>query len=93
MTKRDMIVRIAEETGLTQLDVRAVVQRSLDLITERLCEGGTVEFRNFGVFEVQERKARIGRNPKKPDETVTIPRRRVVKFKPGRIMRKRITGC
>jgi len=92
MTKRDMIVKISEETGLTQIDVRAVVQRALDLITETLCEGTTVEFRNFGVFEVQERKSRVGRNPKKPEETVVIPRRRVVKFKPGRIMRERITG-
>ncbi len=92
MTKREVIVQVAGETGLNQLEVQDVIQRALDRITEALCEGDTVEFRKFGVFEVQERKARIGRNPKRPEQTVTIPRRRVVKFKPGLVMRQRITG-
>jgi nucleoid DNA-binding protein len=51
-----------------------------------------VEFRNFGVFEVRTRKQRIGRNPGQPDQVVTIPERKVVKFKPGKIMRKVVTG-
>ncbi len=92
MTKRDLVVRIAEETGIIQQDVYAVVQKSLDYIIEALEEGKTVEFRNFGVFEVRERKQRIGRNPNKPDHVVTIPPRKVVKFKPGRIMKLKITG-
>ena len=79
MTKRDLVLRISEETGLIQQDVYAVIQKSLD-------------FRNFGVFEVRERKQRIGRNPNKPENVVTIPARKVVKFKPGKIMRERITG-
>ncbi len=93
MTKRDLVMRIAEETGLIQQDVYAVIQKSLDYIVEALDEGDTVEFRNFGVFEVRERKQRIGRNPNKPEDVVTIPARKVVKFKPGKIMRERITGC
>jgi nucleoid DNA-binding protein len=92
MTKRDLVVRIAEETGLIQQDVYAVVQKSLDYIIEALEKDDTVEFRNFGVFEVRQRKQRIGRNPNKPDHVVTIPSRKVVKFKPGRIMKQRITG-
>lgn len=92
MRKRELVVRIATETGLNQLDVAAVVQKTLDYITESLTKGDTVEFRNFGVFEVKSRKQRIGRNPKMPDQTVQIPERKVVKFKPGRIMRQRITG-
>ncbi len=93
MTKRDLVMRIAEETGLIQQDVYAVIQKSLDYIIEALDEGDTVEFRNFGVFEVRERKQRIGRNPNKPENVVTIPARKVVKFKPGKIMREKITGC
>lgn len=93
MTKRDLVMRIADETGLIQQDVYAVVQKSLDYIVEALDEGKTVEFRNFGVFEVRERKQRIGRNPNKPENVVTIPARKVVKFKPGKIMREKITGC
>lgn len=92
MTKRDLVVRIAEETGLIQQDVAVVLQKSLDYITEALEQGDNVEFRNFGVFEINIRKARVGRNPNKPEDVVTIPERRVVKFKPGKIMKQRITG-
>ncbi|MEE9368947.1 MAG: HU family DNA-binding protein [Pontiella sp.] len=92
MTKRDLVMRIADETGLIQQDVYAVIQKSLDYIVEALEQNDTVEFRNFGVFEVRERKQRIGRNPNKPENVVTIPARKVVKFKPGKIMRERITG-
>lgn len=80
MTKRDLIMRISEETGLIQEDVKAVLQKSLDYIVDALEKNETVEFRNFGVFEVRERKERIGRNPNKPEYDVTIPARRVVKF-------------
>ena len=92
MTKRDLVMRIADETGLIQQEVYAVIQKSLDYIVEALENDDTVEFRNFGVFEVRERKQRIGRNPNKPENVVTIPARKVVKFKPGKVMRERITG-
>jgi len=92
LTKRDLVLRIAEETGLIQQDVFAVLQKSLDYLVDALAKGEHVEFRNFGVFTIRERKSRIGRNPKKPQNTVMIPARKVVKFKPGRIMKKRITG-
>ena len=92
MTKRDLVVRIADETSLIQQDVAVVLQKSLDYIVEALEEGKTVEFRNFGVFEINTRKARVGRNPNKPEDVVTIPERKVVKFKPGKIMKQRITG-
>lgn len=87
MTKRDLVIRIAEEVGLTQQQVFAVLQKSLDYITEALVKGETVEFRDFGVFQVMIRKPRIGRNPNKPKNTVTIPERRVVKFKAGKLMK------
>ena len=87
MTKRELVVRISEETGLTQQEVFRVVQKTLDYITESLVKGDTVEFRDFGVFEVKVRKPRIGRNPNKPTNTVTIPERRVVKFKAGKQMK------
>ncbi|HMP90601.1 MAG TPA: HU family DNA-binding protein [Kiritimatiellia bacterium] len=91
MTKRDLVVRISEETGLIQQDVYTVIQKTLDYIVEGLTKGETIEFRNFGVFEVRTRKQRIGRNPNKPVQVVTIPERKVVKFKPGKIMKQLIT--
>jgi nucleoid DNA-binding protein len=88
MRKRDLVLRIAEETGLVQEDVQTIVQKTLDYITEALAREGHVEFRDFGVFKIRTTKARIGRNPKKPENTVMIPERKVVKFKPGRKMRE-----
>ena len=87
-TKRDLVTRIAEDVpGVTQQQVYQVVQQTLDRITDALAEGSNVELRNFGVFEVKSRKQRIGRNPNKPEQVVTIPERKVVKFKPGKIMK------
>lgn len=90
MTKRDLVIRISEETGLVQQQVLDVVQKSLDLICDALSGGSTVELRNFGVFEVKVRKARVGRNPNQPETDVPIPRRAVVKFKPGKEMREAV---
>ncbi len=88
MTKRDLIIRISEETQLRQANVQAVVQKMLDYICEALAEGATVELRNFGVFEVNVRKGRIGRNPRFPGKDISIPPRAFVKFKPGKGMRE-----
>lgn len=90
MTKRDLVVRIARQTGLNQRDVMQVLQLALDTITNELAAGRGIEFRNFGVFELKVRKPRIGRNPNAPKKTVEIPERVVVKFKPGKIMAERV---
>lgn len=90
MTKRDLVVRISNETNLIQQDVLIVVQKTLDYITEALVKGDTVELRNFGVFEVKLRKPRVGRNPNDPGRDVQIPSRAVVKFKPGKEMREHV---
>ena len=60
LTKRDLVTRISNETGLVQQQVLDVVQRTLDYIAEALSKGDKVELRNFGVFEVKIRKARVG---------------------------------
>ncbi|HEV7926170.1 MAG TPA: HU family DNA-binding protein [Verrucomicrobiae bacterium] len=90
MTKRDLVVLISEETGLVQQQVLDVVQKTLDHVCDALADGRNVELRNFGVFEVKVRKARIGRNPNRPETDVPIPRRAVVKFKPGKEMREAV---
>ncbi|MEM6821881.1 MAG: HU family DNA-binding protein [Verrucomicrobiota bacterium] len=92
LTKRDLVVRISNETGMVQQDVLNVVQKTLDYLTESLAEGQTVELRNFGVFEIKLRKARVGRNPNKPESDVPIPPRAVVKFKPGKEMKARVAN-
>ena len=87
LTKRDLVMRVSEETGMIQQQVLDVVQRTLDSIAAALAKGDKVELRNFGVFEVKVRKARVGRNPNAPATDVPIPARSVVKFKPGKEMR------
>jgi nucleoid DNA-binding protein len=70
--------------------VFAVVQKTLDYISESLANGGKVELRNFGVFDVKIRKARVGRNPNRPEIDVPIPARSMVKFKAGKEMRAQV---
>src|SRR5213592_3294912 len=90
LTKRDLVIRISNETGLVQQQVLDVVQKTLDYISEALSKGDKVELRNFGVFEVKVRKARIGRNPNRPETDVPIPARATVKFKAGKEMRAEV---
>ena len=90
MTKRDIVVRIAKETGIIQTEVTDVVQKTLDYIADELSEGRTIELRNFGVFECKVRKSRKGRNPNKPQNEVIIPERVVVKFRSGKELKDRV---
>lgn len=90
LTKRDLVIRISGENGLSQQHVFEVIQKTLDYIAEALASGDKVELRNFGVFEVKIRKARVGRNPNKPETDVPIPARTMVKFKAGKEMRAEV---
>src|SRR5678816_3317696 len=90
LTKRDLVIRISEESGLVQQQVLDVVQKTLDYIAQALAKGDKVELRNFGVFEVKVRKARIGRNPNAPETDVPIPELSLIKFKAGKEMRAEV---
>jgi integration host factor subunit beta len=92
-TKKKLIQSISQEKGIHPSDVRHVIQAFLDKMTERLKEGDRLEFRDFGVFEVVERKQKIGRNPKKAEEPIVIPARNAVKFTPGKKMRKLVENA
>src|SRR6187401_3293330 len=91
LTKRELVVRISNETGLVQHQVFDVVQRTLDHITDALAQGDTVELRNFGILEVKLTKPRVGRNPNQPGSSFVIPARATVKFKSGKIMKQRVS--
>ena len=91
MTKRDLVVRIAGETGLIQSTVGGIVQKTLDYIADELAAGRNVELRNFGVFEIRRRKSSKGRNPKVPQVMIEIPERTVVKFRAGKELKDRVS--
>ncbi len=89
VTKKDIIIQIANQTGIKQVDVKRVVQKTLDSIIDFLSKGETVELRNFGIFKVKSRKGRTGRNPRTGEE-VPVPPKKVAIFKPGLIMKRDI---
>lgn len=89
ITKKDIVIKVSNETNLTQIDVKKIVQRALDVIVESLERGETVELRNFGVFKVKSRRGRIGRNPRTGQE-VSVPEKKVVVFKPGLILKQKV---
>jgi integration host factor subunit beta len=88
-TKKELVGRIADRTGQTKVVVKEILQAFLDEIVKELAEGNRLEFREFGVFEVKERRARRAQNPRTL-EKVEVPAKRVVKFKVGREMRAKV---
>jgi nucleoid DNA-binding protein len=89
MTKKDIILKVSDETNLKQIDVKKVVQKTFDCILEALVRGEKIELRNFGVFKIKQRKSRTGRNPR-TGQVVPVPPRKVVVFKPGLEMKKKV---
>ena len=86
-TKKD----IAHDLGITQIQSRQYIQKTLDAITDVLRDKGRLELRDFGVFECKTRKARKGRNPKTGDE-VAVPEKLVVTFRAGKQMKQVVRG-
>ncbi len=89
MTKKEIVKQISEKIGMTQLRTKEIVQLTFDAILDTLLEDKRIELRNFGVFEVKQRKARKARNPK-TGERVDVPAKNVVTFKPGKEMEERV---
>ena len=89
MTKKEIVRTISDEIGLTQLQTKEIVKKTFNAIVEALVEGGRIELRNFGVFEVKRRAPRKARNPRTGDK-VFVPEKYVVTFKPGKEMEERV---
>jgi len=92
VTKRDLVTRvrlaIRRDLKLHQTQVSDVISETLDAIRDSLASGQTVELRNFGVFKIETRKQRVGRNPKNPGVDIEIPERSVVKFRAGKELKE-----
>ena len=91
MTKRELVIRVANELGMTQSDVAKIIEGTFEAISLSLAEGHRWELRDFGVFEVKTRAARIGRNPRTGDQ-VPVPERKVVTYRPGKKMKGLVCG-
>jgi nucleoid DNA-binding protein len=90
VTKKDLVQKISQSRGMHPNDVRNIIQAFLDSMTDTLMVGDRLEFRDFGVFEIVERKQKIGRNPKNASVPIVIPARKAVKFTPGKKMKELI---
>ena len=86
MNKTELIAAVAEKSGLTRKDSEKAVLAALETITETLKTGEKVQLVGFGTFEVSSRAAREGRNPR-TGETLTIPACKMVKFRPGKMLK------
>lgn len=89
MTKKDIVKTIAEQIDLPQLRTKELVQRTFDALIDALVREGRIELRNFGVFQIKRREARVARNPR-TGERVTVQAKSVVTFKPGKEMEARV---
>ena len=86
MNKTELIAVAAQAVGMTKKDTERVLNAALDAITAALVNGDKVQLSGFGTFEVKEREARIGRNPR-TKEAIDIPATWVPSFKPSKALR------
>ena len=92
LTKRDIALELSKKSNvkITQAEAYDIIQSTLSILVDELVKGSHIEFRDFGVFDVVLRKARIGRNPNQPEAEVDIPARYGVKFKPSKALQARL---
>ncbi|MBM6841169.1 HU family DNA-binding protein [[Clostridium] spiroforme] len=89
MNKAELIEAIASKTELTKTDVDKVVSSLIDVITDALAKGDKVSLKGFGNFEVRQREARMGRNPK-TGETMEIAASKAPAFKASTALKKAV---
>lgn len=90
MNKTELITAISEKSGLSKKDSEKALSAAIDSITDALKAGDKVALIGFGTFEVKERAARTGRNPR-TKEAITIPATKLPQFKAGKALKDAIT--
>ena len=86
MNKTELINAVAERSGVTKKDAESVISATIDAITAALAAGDKIQLTGFGSFEVKERAARVGRNPR-TGESTEIPASRIPAFKAGKALK------
>lgn len=90
MTKAELVTSIAEKTGLTKKDSEKALAAFVDTVTETLAKGDSIQLVGFGTFEVRERAAREGINPR-TKEKIEIAATKVPSFKAGRALKDAVS--
>ena len=91
MTKTELVAIIADKVELTKKDAEAALNAFMDSVKEALAKGDKVSLVGFGTFEVRERAAREGKNPR-TGEKLTIVACKVPAFKPGKALKDKVNG-
>ena len=91
MNKTELISAIAAESGLTKKDSEKALRAFEDVVTKALATGDKVQLVGFGTFDVSERAAREGRNPR-TGEPMTIAATKAPRFKVGKALRDAVNG-
>lgn len=86
MIKADLVTIIYERIGFSRNEAAEVVEATLDVLKEAFLKGEKVQIVGFGTFAVRQKNVRLGRNPKTGEE-ITIPPRRVLTFRPSKILK------
>lgn len=86
MNKADLVSNVAEKTGLTKKNSEEAINAVFEVIQDALVAGDKVQLVGFGAFEVKDRAARMGRNPK-TKESISIPASKTPVFKPGKALK------
>lgn len=88
MNKAELVAAISEKSGLTKKDSELALNAFMESVETVLQDGGKVQLVGFGTFDVRERKARTGRNPRNPEETIDIPASKAPVFKAGKALKE-----
>lgn len=91
MNKIELVEAMAQKGELTKKDAEKALNAFMETVEEVLTEKGKIALIGFGTFEVVERKERTGRNPK-TNEEIIIPGGFAPKFKPGKVLKARVSG-
>lgn len=92
VTKKDIVVRLSNKLGMTQVQTANMVESMIEIMGSAIADGDEIALRTFGTFEICVAKGKIGRNPNQPDVPVQIPDRYVVRFRPGQELRDKLAS-
>ncbi len=90
MNKSELVAKMAEKSNLTKKDAENALNAFMQTTEETLIAGGKVQLVGFGTFDVRERQARQGRNPRDPEKVIEIPASKAPAFKPGKLLKENV---
>lgn len=90
MNKSELVASMAEKGNLTKKDAESALNAFMKAVEEALSTGEKVQLVGFGTFEVRQRKAREGRNPRNPEEIINIPASKAPVFKAGKALKESV---